>query len=114
MSQLRSFAAFDIDGTLLRWQLYHAVADELAKRGKLDEKAYDEVRQARMLWKKRPHQASYSQYEAKLVEFFDKAILNVKPSELESASIAVIDTYKDQVYSYTRDLISELKAKNYL
>ncbi len=25
------FAVFDIDGTIIRWQLYHALADELAK-----------------------------------------------------------------------------------
>ena len=26
----RPFAVFDIDGTIIRWQLYHALADELA------------------------------------------------------------------------------------
>jgi HAD superfamily hydrolase (TIGR01490 family) len=110
----RPFAAFDIDGTILRWQLYHAVADELGKQGLLDPKEYRVVREARLSWKKRKHQASYSEYEAILVEFFDEAILKLTPAELKSASEAVIDTYKDQVYAYTRDLIQDLKTKNYL
>ena len=31
-TQSRPFAVFDIDGTLIRWQLYHAVADDMAKQ----------------------------------------------------------------------------------
>jgi len=110
----RPFAAFDIDGTVLRWQLYHAVADELAKRGQLDQKAYQKVLDARLSWKKRPHEASYSEYETELVIFFDRAITAIDPKKFQAASRAVIDVYKDQVYAYTRDLITHLKAKNYL
>lgn len=110
----RPFAAFDIDGTILRWQLYHAVADELAKQDKLDLVAYEQVRLARLQWKKRPHQASYAEYEAELVKFFENAIKTIDPLELHAASKIVVNVYKDQVYAYTRDLIAELKSKNYL
>lgn len=110
----RPFAAFDIDGTILRWQLYHAVADELAKQDKLDLVAYEKVRKARLQWKKRPHQASYAEYEDELVKFFETAIKTVDPIELHLASKNVVKVYKDQVYAYTRDLISDLKVKNYL
>jgi len=110
----RPFAAFDIDGTILRWQLYHAVADELAKQNKLDQVAYNKVRQARLQWKKRPHQASYAEYETELIKFFETAIQGIDPTELHQASKNVVAVYKDQVYAYTRDLIVELKAKNYL
>lgn len=110
----RPFAAFDIDGTVLRWQLYHAVADELGKMGLLDQAEYAHVRAARLSWKKRAHQASYAQYEEILVGFFDKAIQNVTPAQFETACHNVISTYQDQVYAYTRDLISELKKQDYL
>ncbi len=110
----RPFAAFDIDGTILRWQLYHAVADELARQDKLDLIAYEKVRQARLQWKKRPHQASYAEYEQTLVNFFEKAIKTIDPLELHLASKNVVKVYRDQVYAYTRDLIYELKSKNYL
>lgn len=110
----RPFAAFDIDGTVLRWQLYHAVADELAKQDKLDLVAYEKVRAARLQWKKRPHQASYAEYEAELIKFFETAIKSVDPLELHAASKNVVKVYKDQVYAFTRDLIADLKSKNYL
>lgn len=110
----RPFAAFDIDGTVLRWQLYHAVADELARQDKLDLVAYEKVRQARLLWKKRPHQASYAEYEVELIKFFETAIKSVDPLELHAASKNVVKVYKDQVYAYTRDLIADLKKKDYL
>ena len=110
----RPFAAFDIDGTVLRWQLYHAVADELARQDKLDLVAYEKVRHARLQWKKRPHESSYTDYEAELIKFFETAIKSVSPADLHAASKNVVKTYKDQVYAYTRDLIAELKSKNYL
>lgn len=110
----RKFAAFDIDGTLIRWQLYHAVADELARRGHLDPIAYDQVREARRTWKKRANNHSFDDYELALVRAYDGAITNIPVSEVEQAFQAVLNEYKDQVYTYTRDLIQQLKEQNYL
>lgn len=114
MTKARPFAAFDIDGTILRWQLYHAVADELSKQNLLDLGEYQKVRDARLSWKKRTHQASYSEYEETLVDFFDQAIQSITPAQFKTACDSVIETYKDQVYAYTRDLIARLKKQNYL
>jgi len=110
----RSFAVFDIDGTVIRWQLYHAMADELARSGHLNPKEFQKVRRARMLWKKRAHETSFEEYEHTLVALIDKAITGIKVSDLEAACRSVMDEYKDQVYTYTRDLIRQLQAKNYL
>jgi phosphoserine phosphatase len=62
----RKFAVFDIDGTLIRWQLYHNILSEI----------------------------TYEQFE--------------------KAAQAVFDEYKDQVYTYTRDLLGRLKKEGYL
>lgn len=110
----RPFAVFDIDGTLLRWQLYHAVADELAGRGHFGAIEYQAVKDARMTWKNREGEDSFKQYERALVNLVDQAIVGLEVAELESASKTVIAEYKDQVYRYTRNLIQELKSKNYL
>lgn len=110
----RPFAVFDIDGTVIRWQLYHAMADELARSGHLNPKEFQKVRQARMLWKKRTHETSFEEYEKTLVALIDKAITGIKVGDLEAACHSVMDEYKDQVYTYTRDLIRQLQAKNYL
>jgi HAD superfamily hydrolase (TIGR01490 family) len=110
----RPFAAFDIDGTVLRWQLYHAVADEMVRRDLIDRNAYQRVKDARMTWKKRSHAESFDAYEQTLVTLIGESIKQVSVSAFEAACDAVIDEYKDQVYTYTRDLIQELRTKNYL
>lgn len=108
----RPFAVFDIDGTLIRWQLYHALADELARRGGIKSEQFEKVKAARMDWKKR--EASFTAYEQTLIELVDEAITHIRTEELQAACRQVISVYKDQVYIYTRDLIRDLKAKNYL
>jgi HAD superfamily phosphoserine phosphatase-like hydrolase len=39
---------------------------------------------------------------------------DLEPDELSRAVSLVFDTYKDQVYTYTRNLISDLKKQDYL
>ncbi len=63
----RPFAVFDIDGTIIRWQLYHAIADALAKTGHIDAKLFEQARQARMQWKKRVGDDAFKDYELILV-----------------------------------------------
>jgi HAD superfamily hydrolase (TIGR01490 family) len=110
----KPFTVFDIDGTLIRWQLYHAVADALAKRGHIDPTTYREIRDARMLWKRRTHEESFKDYERRLVTGYEKLITQLTVAQFEEAAQAVFDEYKDQVYTYTRNLIKDLKAKGYL
>lgn len=110
----RPFAVFDIDGTVIRWQLYHALADELARKGHINPEEFQKVRAARMLWKKRARATSFEEYEQALVALIDKAITGIKVDDLEAACRGVMDEYKDQVYTYTRDLIRQLQTNDYL
>ena len=110
----RPYAVFDIDGTLIRWQLYHALADEFVRRGLIDGRQFQKVRQARMTWKQRVQENSFDVYERTLVELVDEAITGISPQQLADAAQVVINEYKDQVYTFTRDLIRDLKAQNYL
>lgn len=110
----RSFAVFDIDGTLIRWQLYHAVVNELAKRNLLGSQAYEDIRAARLAWKVRTHPEAFKDYERKVVELFDEAVANIPVNEFQKAVDAVINEYKDQVYTYTRDLIRDLKNRGFV
>ena len=108
------FAVFDIDGTLIRWQLYHAVVDELGHQGYIDKKAYTDIKQARLIWKRREHQEAFKDYERQVVRSLDSAITGVEVNKFVKAVKSVFDEYKDQVYTYTRKLIKELKAKDYV
>ena len=110
---MKKFAVFDVDGTLIRWQLYHAVAEALAKGGLLDPKTHQTIRDARMLWKKRTHADAFKTYEKRLIEAYDRLITQLTPTQMEKAANTVFNEYKDQVYTYTRDLIASLQAKNY-
>lgn len=110
----KPFAVFDIDGTLIRWQLYHAVADTLAQQGALDAADFAKVRESRMEWKTRSGELSFDQYERDLVALVNGAISGIDVVALEKAYEAVIKEYQDQVYTYTRDLVDTLRQKGYL
>lgn len=108
------FAVFDIDGTLIRWQLYHAVVDRLANKGYLGDKANEYLKNARMKWKKREHSDSFRNYEKYLIELYESALTNIDPVAFDQIVDEVASEYKEQVYTYTRDLIQYLKKQGYI
>lgn len=110
----KPFAVFDIDGTLIRWQLYHAIADALAKKGHIDAKTHQKIKDARMVWKRRVHSESFATYQSELVEAYEKLLLDLSYKDFKQAVNSVFDEYKDQVYTYTRELIKRLKNDGYL
>ena len=110
---MRKYAVFDIDGTLIRWQLYHVIVDRLAKQGSLGDEAYSVIQLARMKWKTRETPESFAEYEKVLISNYEVAITNLKTSEFDELVEGIIDEYKDQVYTYTRDLIKTLKSQGY-
>ena len=109
----RPFAVFDIDGTLIRWQLYHAIADSLAKDGYITPESYRGIKESRMAWKRRQG-GSFSQYEMQLIGVYEDVLRTLTPAQMARAVDNVFEEYKDQVYTYTRDLIADLARKNYL
>ena len=113
MTKGRPFAVFDIDGTLIRWQLYHAVADALIKLGYVRASAYGDIKTARMGWKTRQPGKSFRTYELELIKVYESVLANLTTDQLDQAVQAVFDEYKDQVYTYTRQLIEQLKSRNY-
>lgn len=114
MTTHRPFAVFDIDGTLVRWQLYHAIADTLVKLGYAQAKDYAPVQEARMLWKRRSASEAFRAYEQQLVDTYEKVLLGLTYEQFDQAAQSVFEEYKDQVYTYTRDLIKQLKDQGYL
>ncbi len=111
---MKPFAVFDIDGTLIRWQLYHAVVDKLAKQGRLSTDSHQKIHLARMRWKNREHDYRFSDYESALINEFEAAVKNLAPIDFNGAVDEVIQEYKDQVYTYTRDLMKTLRQQGYL
>jgi HAD superfamily hydrolase (TIGR01490 family) len=110
---MKKFAVFDIDGTLIRWQLYHAVADALARQGYIKPDTYQAMSEARMVWKRRSG-GSFKDYEHQVIETYEAVLKTLSFNQVQEAIDAVFDEYKDQVYVYTRDLIAKLKKGGYL
>lgn len=111
---MQKFAVFDIDGTLIRWQLYHAVVDRLAKKGLLGDDAKEQLSQARMHWKRREHPDAFHEYERSLIDVYSRALPLLSTEQFDTAVGEIIQEYKAQVYTYTRDLLSDLKQKGYI
>ncbi|HRV75994.1 MAG: HAD family phosphatase [Candidatus Nomurabacteria bacterium] len=109
----KKFAVFDIDGTLIRWQLYHALVDRLAKKGYLGEGVYEKIQEARMDWKVRNNEDGFYRYEIKLIEAFEDTVEGLEEKVFLEIVEDVFEQYKDQVYIYTRELIKDLKYKDY-
>lgn len=108
------FAVFDIDGTLIRWQLYHAVVNRLAKEGALGASAQDKLKNAMMAWKRRESTEAFKTYERLLITMYEEALQHIDLTLFDQLVGQVIEEYKDQTYLYTRQLISDLKRKDYL
>lgn len=111
---MKKFAVFDIDGTLIRWQLYHAVVNKLAKDNLLGKQAYQDIVNARKVWKTRAHPEAFKEYERQVVALFDEAVADIPVKVFHKAAQEVVEEYKDQVYTYTRGLIQSLKDDDYM
>ena len=110
----RPFAVFDIDGTLIRWQLFHAIVHHLGKRGMLPADTHEAIRNARMVWKTRGSSDGFRTYERILVEAYINALTSITPSLYNEIVVEVFEEYKDQVFVYTRDLMRSLKKQGYV
>ena len=111
---MQRFAVFDIDGTVIRWQLFHAIVDELARRKQISKEAIQHIHEARMTWKRRENEDSFKAYEHILLEAYLEALIGMSSVQYQAAVETVFEEYKDQTYTYTRDLIRNLKEQGYL
>ena len=111
---MHKFAVFDIDGTLIRWQLYHALVDGLIKHGLGDETLHGQIHDSRMDWKTRSHSEAFKDYEHNLVNIYNRLLTSMSVRQFNLVVNSVFEEYKDQVYVYTRDLIKDLKRQGYL
>lgn len=110
----KKYAVFDIDGTLIRWQLYHAVVDHLAREGLLGKYDHKTLHQARMVWKRREHPNAFKYYEKTLIEVYENSLSRLSTTDFDKAVDDVAHEYKEQVYNYTRGLAATLKNKSYV
>lgn len=111
----QKFAVFDIDGTLIRWQLFHAIVHELGQAGHLSSEAHDRIVAARRKWKVREGEhGGFRTYELVLINEYLAALKGLDCAAYEAIEHTVFETYKDQAYVYTRRLFQDLKSQGYV
>jgi HAD superfamily hydrolase (TIGR01490 family) len=110
----QKFAVFDIDGTLIRWQLYHAVVDRLAKNNLLGSNAHNRLHNARMIWKRRENVDAFLSYEKEVIAVYEEALGDLDVKVFDKIVKEIVSEYKSQTYIYTRNLAKKLKAKDYV
>ena len=104
-------AAFDLDGTLFRWQLFHELVFELKDQGLFDSSTKHDIEQALNKWQGK--EFGWNEYENILLAGLKKHIPGMAVAAFEAAAKKVIDRSGHKIYNYTRQLVDKLKAEGY-
>lgn len=102
-------AVFDIDGTLFRWQLFHALATELSHTAAFSDDDRAQLAAKKIAWEGK--QASWTEYERHLIDVFEQRLPDIPIPEVEKATTAVLEHSGHKIYHYTSRLLRELQKK---
>lgn len=102
---------FDVDGTIFRSSLLIQVVDQLIRDGVFPEDAQRTYAAAQEKWLDR--EGDYEEYIMGVVKAFMRHIRGVHYSKLGEAAETVVAAQWKRTYRYTRDLLRELREKDY-
>lgn len=108
---MRKVAIFDIDGTMFRSSLLIELVEGLIQADVFPLSAPKQYTQAYLRWLSRKD--SYQKYIEAVVETFIKHIKGVAYKDFLQVAKKVTAFHQDRVYRYTRDLLSDLKRRDY-
>lgn len=109
--QKKRIAIFDIDGTIFRSSLMIELINGLIDEGIFPKRAHKELDADYIAWSNR--KGSYVAYVKKVQELHIKYIKGCNEAEVKKAARKVVKWEKDRVYTFTRDLIKQLKEQGY-
>jgi len=107
----KKVAVFDIDGTVFRSSLLIELVEILIQDGVFHPNARKEYSKEYEQWLDR--KGGYEKYINAVIRAFDKNIKGMREEDLESAVKKIISSRRNRLYRYTRNLIADLKKKNY-
>jgi HAD superfamily hydrolase (TIGR01490 family) len=107
----RRVAVFDVDGTIFRSSLLIQLVDTLVERGAFDGDTKKVYEKEHRRWLDR--EGDYQEYIEAVIRAFKTHIKGVHYGELADAAEDLVEDQWKRTYRYTRDLIKELKAKDY-
>src|SRR3990167_4962353 len=104
-------AIFDVDGTIFRSSLLIEVVDALIQEGLFKPEVRRLYERAYTAWLDRKD--SYDKYIFAVVKAFHTHVVKVRHTDFIRVAKKVALFHRSRVYRYTRDLVRELKKKNY-
>jgi len=111
MVVMKKVAIFDVDGTIFRSSLLIEVVDVLIEEGFFPPEARKRYDDEYKRWLDR--KGGYEEYIGMVIQTFVEYLKGVHYADFMHAAEIVLHRHQDRVYRYTRDLVKELKTKNY-
>lgn len=111
MKAKQKVAVFDVDGTIFRSSLFVELTERLIEKGIFPHNARAEYERERERWLAR--EGDYEAYIGAVVEVFRTHLKGVHFKDFSETSKEVVDKHWKRVYRFTRDLIKELRMKDY-
>ncbi len=108
---MRRVVIFDIDGTIFRSSLTIELVNALVAAGIFPRSAHAEFAKEKLAWLDR--KGDYAAYIQAVIRVFVGNIRGVPYKEFARIAEEVVAEHKDRVYRFTRDLIKNLKKKDY-
>lgn len=109
----KPFAAFDIDGTLIRGGLFRQLVIGLMERGIFSAQHSAAIHRTLTAWKCRDGKDAYDAYERSLIEAMAHSLVDIPIAVFDSVAADIIACELDHVHTYTRQRLSELKQAGY-
>jgi HAD superfamily hydrolase (TIGR01490 family) len=107
----KKVAIFDIDGTIFRSSLLIEVVEGLVVAGIFPKNSREAYQKSYQDWINR--KGTYETYIWDVIRVFEKNIKGVRHQDFLKVAKKIVDVHKDRVYTFTRDLVKDLKKKNY-
>lgn len=111
MKDKRRVAVFDVDGTIFRSSLLIQLVERLVEDGVFPKEARGAYEKEHRLWLDR--EGDYDAYIVGMVRAFKKYIRGVHYGVLADTAEKLVEEQWKRTYRYTRDLLRELKEKDY-
>lgn len=100
-----------MDGTIFRSSLFIQLTEGLTDAGVLPEKARSAYERQHKKWLER--EGDYEAYSEAMVRAFHKHLKGVYYGDFADVAKQVVDSQWKHTYRYTRELVENLKEKNY-
>ena len=108
---MQKAAFFDIDGTVFRSSLFIKLTEACFKEGIFESGAQTKYEKEYIAWQNR--EGTYEAYISAMVKVFEEQIRGVYYGDFADVGRTVVKESGKQMYKYTRDLISDLRGKDY-